>query len=110
MNKKFICAAFATLTLVGMTACSENDSPDVPSIPATTFTDATGLTLNVNGAPMIGKTVSFTPDANNSSKGTLTLYSSLNLSDLATKASATEIAGPGVIPGSPKVEIGRAHV
>ena len=46
------------------TACSDDDDDKVVCpVPQTEFTVATGLNLTYNGGSMLGKKVTFTPDA-----------------------------------------------
>lgn len=91
------------------TACSSDDNeaaipaPDQP----TKFTDAEGLTLSSNGTPLIGKSVTFTPDAKDRTKAVLTLEGApLDITSMLGRAD--EVVGfptAGVLPGSPKTEI-----
>lgn len=97
-----------SISLLGIAciACSDDNDP-VKVYQPNTFTDANGLTLTVNGEPMIGKTVTFTPDANDGTKGSITLSSTfdLNLIPGLDIKEGNEIAAPGVIPGSKTLTI-----
>lgn len=105
--KKFSILSFALLALLGfsLSSCS-NDDPE-PKREAQVFTDATGLTLSYNGNPVIGKTVTFTPDQKDANKGTLLINSVFNPNAIPglPEGLATELPGPGVLPGSPDTSI-----
>ena len=96
-----------SISLLGLAlaACSDDDPAKVYK--ANTFTDANGLTLTVNGEPMLGKTVTFTPDVNDGSKGSITLSSTFDLNQIPglNLTEGNEIAAPGVIPGSKTLTI-----
>lgn len=106
MTKKFLCMATVLMSSMAMfTSCSDNDDPTPAKVISEgTYTDGNGLTLTLNGNPLLGKTAKFTPDANDASKGTLTLNSTFNLSAIpgVPESLSRDIAGPGVIPGSPE--------
>lgn len=95
--------AYFGLTLMtgifAMTSCSSDDDPQINV--DRTFDDANGLTLTVNGTPMVGKTAKFVRENN---VATLTLNSTFDLSAIPglTGDLAKTIAAPGVIPGSPE--------
>lgn len=75
-----------------------------PELAEKTYTDLTGLQLIYSGAPMVGKTVKFTPDASDPSKATLVMNSSFDLSQIPGVPEELQmpIAGPGVLPGTPE--------
>lgn len=98
--KKIVFYGLALMTGVfAMTSCSSDDDPQIND--NRTFNDANGLSLTVNGAPMLGKTATFVREGDNA---TLTLNSTFDLSAIpgVTGDLAKTIAGPGVIPGSPE--------
>ncbi len=84
-----------------LTACSD-DKDDVKPLDPNTYTDQSGLQITMNGAPVIGKTAVFTPDAKDPSKATITLGSTFDLSAIpsVTLPGSQTITGPGVVPGS----------
>lgn len=93
---KFLCAA---LMLGALASCSD-DSDDIKTFGSKSFTDESGLTLTVNGAPMIGKTVAYAPGAD-ASKATLTVTSQFDLSLIpGIEGEGNVLAGPGALPGS----------
>ncbi len=111
MKKFALMSVSLLMALMPLTSCSSDDDdpkevgPVAPLFSETVYTAENGLELTYSGAPMLGKTVKFTPDANNGTKGTLTLSSTFDLSamplDDGDQAPVTgSIAGPGVIPGS----------
>lgn len=75
-----------------------------PELAEKTYTDLTGLQLLYSGAPMVGKTVKFTPNASDPSKATLVMNSSFDLSLIPGVPEELQmpIAGPGVLPGTPE--------
>lgn len=84
----------------------------VNPVPQTTFTGENGLQLTYNGAPMLGKKVTFTPDATNAQKATLRLEGEFDLNGILGKAKSAaareEVSmptAPGVLPGSPVVTL-----
>lgn len=94
--KKFSFVALTAMTaMASFTSCSSDEN--IPNIDRS-FTDADGLTLTVNGTPMLGKTAKYVSDGNNA---VLTLNSTFDLS-LIPGVESGSIAGPGVIPGSPE--------
>lgn len=88
------------------TACSDDDDDKVVCpVPQTEFTVATGLNLTYNGGSMLGKKVTFTPDASDATKATLVLAGNLDLSGILTREAASGSFGAGVFPGSPVVTL-----
>ncbi len=91
-----------------LTSCSSKDDPKVPTPDAATFTEASGLTLTVDGAPMPGKTVKFAPLADGS-KATLTMSSTFDVTVIPGYQSrmieGDYVQAPGVLPGSPVTEL-----
>ena len=88
------------------TACSDDDDDKVVCpVPQTEFTVATGLNLTYNGGTMLGKKVTFTPDASDATKATLVLAGNLDLSGILTREAASGSFGAGVFPGSPVVTL-----
>lgn len=111
MKLKFIYALAIAGALSTFTSCSDDDPAPGSSLEQKTYS-SDDLTLNFNGAPLIGKTVTFTPG--NDGKGTVTLAGeSLDPSqilDMITRAAADDqptrtIPTAGVLPGSPSVSI-----
>ncbi len=73
---------------------------------AMTFTDINGLTLTYNGSPLIGKMVTFTPDAADATKAVLTLEGApLDITSILGRADEVGFATAGVLPGSPKTDL-----
>ena len=75
----------------------------VNHIRQTTFESENGLQLTYNGAPLLGKKVTFTPDATEATKATLRLEGEFDLSGIlkGQRSNMTSPTGPGVFPGSP---------
>lgn len=97
--KKFAFLAMAMVAgMMTVTSCSDDNKDDQNGINRT-FDDANGLTLTVNGAPMVGKTAKYVSSDN---AATITLNSTFDLSAIPGLSAdvAKSIAGPGVIPGS----------
>ncbi len=99
--KKTLFIGLFSIALAGgvLTSCSNDDDSSVvsPITQTKTYADASGLTLTYSGAPMLGKQVVFTPDANDITKATLTLSGAQTTSPLSDNASGLTTAG--VIPG-----------
>lgn len=99
--KKTLFIGLFSIVLAGgvLTSCSNDDDSSVvsPITQTKTYADASGLTLTYSGAPMLGKQVVFTPDANDITKATLTLSGAQTTSPLSDNASG--LATAGVIPG-----------
>lgn len=96
---------FALVCSMGLlVACSDDDDKVVCPVPQTEFTADNGLALTYNGAVMLGKKVTFVPDAANPAKATIVLTNNTNLSTL-TRENAGQSVGAGVLPGSSVVEI-----
>ena len=75
---------------VSFTSCSDDDDDKVVCpVPQTEFTVATGLNLTYNGGSMLGKKVTFTPDASDATKATLVLAGNLDLSGILTREAAS---------------------
>ncbi len=107
MKKFALMSVSLLMALMPLTSCSSDDDPKkvgpvAPLFSETVYTAENGLELTYSGAPMLGKTVKFTPDANDGTKGSLTLYSTFDLSAIPVDDALepAPIAGPGVIPGS----------
>ena len=95
---------FAVICTIGLfTSCSDDDEKVVNPIPQTTFNSENGLQLTYNGAPLLGKKVTFTPDATEATKATLRLEGEFDLSGIlkGQRSNMTSPTGPGVFPGSP---------
>ena len=62
MKKNLFYYLFTVICSVTLFAsCSDDDEKVVNPVPQTTFTGENGLQLTYNGAPMLGKKVTFTP-------------------------------------------------
>ena len=105
--KKNLFYLFALIcSMSQFTACSDDDDDKVVCpVPQTEFTVATGLNLTYNGGTMLGKKVTFTPDASDATKATLVLAGNLDLSGILTREAASGSFGAGVFPGSPVVTL-----
>ena len=80
--KKNLFYLFALICSMGLfTACSDDDDDKSCPVPQTEFTAANGLKLNYNGEQMLGKKVTFTPDASDPTKATLILSGNLDSKD-----------------------------
>lgn len=103
---KKILNLLSVFTLVGvMCSCGGKNDPEPIIYPANTFDDDNGLTLTVNGEPMIGQTAEFTQNASDGFKATIKLSSTMDFSDL-DEMDGVSIPGldkvqcPGPVPGS----------
>jgi len=113
MKKNLFYYLFTVICSVTLFAsCSDDDEKVVNPVPQTTFTGENGLQLTYNGAPMLGKKVTFTPDATNAQKATLRLEGEFDLNGILGKAKSAaareEVSmptAPGVLPGSPVVTL-----
>lgn len=102
MKKNLFYYLFAVICTIGLfTSCSDDDEKVVNPIPQTTFNSENGLQLTYNGAPLLGKKVTFTPDATEATKATLRLEGEFDLSGIlkGQRSNMTSPTGPG--PGSP---------
>lgn len=89
--------------LFAVICTSDDDEKVVNPIPQTTFNSENGLQLTYNGAPLLGKKVTFTPDATEATKATLRLEGEFDLTGIlkGQRSNMTSPTGPGVFPGSP---------
>lgn len=104
MKKNLFYYLFAVICTIGLfTSCSDDDEKVVNPIPQTTFNSENGLQLTYNGAPLLGKKVTFTPDATEATKATLRLEGEFDLAGIlkGQRSNMTSPTGPGVFPGSP---------
>lgn len=104
MKKNLFYYLFAVICTIGLfTSCSDDDEKVVNPIPQTTFNSENSLQLTYNGAPLLGKKVTFTPDATEATKATLRLEGEFDLSGIlkGQRSNMTSPTGPGVFPGSP---------
>ena len=104
MKKNLFYYLFAVICTIGLfTSCSDDDEKVVNPIPQTTFNSGNGLQLTYNGAPLLGKKVTFTPDATEATKATLRLEGEFDLAGIlkGQRSNMTSPTGPGVFPGSP---------
>ena len=104
MKKSVFYYLFAVICTIGLfTSCSDDDEKVVNPIPQTTFNSENGLQLTYNGAPLLGKKVTFTPDATEATKATLRLEGEFDLAGIlkGQRSNMTSPTGPGVFPGSP---------
>lgn len=104
MKKNLFYYLFAVICTIGLfTSCSDDDEKVVNPIPQTTFNSENGLQLTYNGAPLLGKKVTFPPDATEATKATLRLEGEFDLSGIlkGQRSNMTSPTGPGVFPGSP---------
>lgn len=104
MKKNLFYYLFAVICTIGLfTSCSDDDEKVVNPIPQTTFNSENGLQLTYNGAPLLGKKVTFTPDATEATKATLRLEREFDLAGIlkGQRSNMTSPTGPGVFPGSP---------
>ena len=104
MKKNLFYYLFAVICTIGLfTSCSDDDEKVVNHIPQTTFNSENGLQLTYNGAPLLGKKVTFTPDATEATKATLRLEGEFDLAGIlkGQRSNMTSPTGPGVFLGSP---------
>lgn len=104
MKKNLFYYLFAVICTIGLfTSCSDDDEKVVNPIPQTTFNSENGLQLTYNGAPLLGKKVTFSPDATEATKATLRLEGEFDLAGIlkGQRSNMTSPTGPGVFPGSP---------
>lgn len=101
MKKNLFYYLFAVICSVALfTSCSDDDDDKVVSpVGETTFTDANGLALTYSGVSMLGKKVTFTPNAADATKATLTLSGLMDLSSILRSNDTPAVNAPGVIPG-----------
>lgn len=79
-------------------ACSD-DVPAISPLPEKTYTGNANLKLEYNGAPMSGKSVTYTQSGNTAN---LVMNSTASLEELsAALKGLPPIPGPGVLPGTP---------
>lgn len=104
-------AGFSLLTSCGSKDEPQNpvpgedeNKPQFPMPEAATFTEASGLTLTVDGVAMPGKTVKLEPLADDA-KCTLTMSSTFDVTAIPGYQSGMiegdQVQAPGVLPGSP---------
>lgn len=93
--KKKISGLFLTMAIamIFFSACSNSDDVKIYTLDPTTYTDTNGLTLTYSGMSMLGKQAAFAPDAQDPTKGTLTLTGA----EITTKTIVTRSSG--VVPG-----------
>ena len=98
-----MCIRDRICTIGLFTSCSDDDEKVVNPIPQTTFNSENGLQLTYNGAPLLGKKVTFPPDATEATKATLRLEGEFDLAGIlkGQRSNMTSPTGPGVFPGSP---------
>lgn len=104
MKKNLFYYLFAVICTIGLfTSCSDDDEKVVNPIPQTTFNSENGLQLTYNGAPLLDKKVTFTPDATEATKATLRLEGEFDLAGIlkGQRSNMTSPTGPGVFPDSP---------
>lgn len=104
MKKNLFYYLFAVICTIGLfTSCSDDDEKVVNPIPQTTFNSENGLQLTYNGAPLLGKKVTFTPDATEATKATLRLEGEFDLAGIlkGQRSNMTSPTGLGVFLGSP---------
>lgn len=106
MKRNLFYVAPALLCMGFMASCSDDNDDKLPAaLEEKTYTSQSGLDLEVDEVPAIGKTVKFTPDATDERKGTITISSTFDLNTIpgfgSLNVSDGEIQAPGVIPGSP---------
>lgn len=94
--------AFAGLMLGFLTGCHSDDPAPLPDLEASETFTGTELALTYNGETMPGKSVRVATDGDNA---TLTLYSEFDLSQITGAGLTGTVAGPGVIPGSPSLDL-----
>lgn len=100
MKKNLFYYLFAVICSVALfTSCSDDDAKVVSPVGETTFTDANGLALTYSGVSMLGKKVTFTPNAADATKATLTLSGLMDLSSILRSNDTPAVNAPGVIPG-----------
>ncbi|MDE6811198.1 MAG: DUF4925 domain-containing protein [Muribaculaceae bacterium] len=95
-------AAIASFLLIS--SCKKDDTPQLPTLKTETYTSST-LNLTYADELMPGKSVRITVDEADAAKAKMTLFSRFDLSQLSGMGLSGDIAGPGVIPGSPELTI-----
>lgn len=112
MKKKFtyLCAMAGALCM--LTACGEDEKLPGESLETKTYTEADGLTLNLDNEAVTGQVVTFAPDATADSKGVITIAGApLDLSAIiggmmsskANSQPAFALPTSSIIPGSTSV-------
>lgn len=107
MKLKFIYALAIAGALSTFTSCSDDDPAPGSSLEQKTYS-SDDLTLNFNGAPLIGKTVTFTPGTDGNATVTLAgeqLDPSQIIGMLTRESLIQTLHTAGVLPGSPSVSI-----
>ena len=92
------------LALTLCTACSDDDDEKLvaPIQETSVFQTGSGLTLTLNGNPIIGQQVTFVPDAQQADKAQLTIVSDFDPSQLLTRSDLpVRPTGAGLLPGTP---------
>lgn len=105
MKKILFYSAALMLSAMSFTACSDsNDDPTPNVFEEKTYTMGNGLTLNVSGAPMYGKSVTVSP-AKDMKTAKITMQSEIDFADIPGFPEGlvenTNVQCPGVIPGTP---------
>ena len=101
MKKNLFYYLFAVVCMMSLfTSCSDDDDKVVSPVEETTFTNASGLELTYSGVDMLGKKVTFTPNAADATKATLTLAGEADSSVMIDRSdNVPSVGAPGVIPG-----------
>lgn len=100
--KRKLLYSLGLLLSVAAVSCDKDNDPAISPISDKTYSGLTALDIEYNGAPMVGKTVEYTQDG---LSATLNFHSIVSLSSLSPElAEFPDFPGPGVLPGSPRLE------
>lgn len=102
MKRKLIYSLGMLLSMAAV-SCDNDNEPAISPIADKTYTGLSALELEYNGQPMVGKTVDY---KQNGLSATLNFHSAVSLSSLSPElAELPDFPGPGVLPGSPNLEL-----
>jgi len=99
---RFLYVSLILTASCSLCACHNDMSEPIPPLSDITYDSSSGLQLFYNGEPMPGKTVKISQSGNNAH---ITAFSTFDLSQISGMGLSGKIPAPGVLPGSPKLEL-----
>lgn len=99
---RFLYVSLILTASCSLCACHNDMSEPIPPLSDITYDSSSGLQLFYNGEPMPGKTVTISQSGNNAH---ITAFSTFDLSQISGMGLSGKIPAPGVLPGSPKLEL-----